>query len=80
MNGSEAPELEYLEDKTKHWVTQVEHIVLPPALNFGAFLSRVTRTIQYPSPTTSFTQKECQHLERQLYPKTLSVVLHLNFR
>ena len=57
VNGSEDAEVEYLQKKIKSWVTLIEQSTLPPSLNINPLFTRITKTIQYPLPTTCFSNK-----------------------
>lgn len=71
VTGCEDLELEYLHTKITEWLSMIEHSTLSSSLNTNALLTHITKSIEYPLPTTCFSKEECRELELALYPKTL---------
>lgn len=59
------------EDEVKSWLDVIDYSTLSPSLNTNALLTRITKIIEYPLPTTCFSEKQCRANELSLYPKSL---------
>ena len=71
IDGYEDEEMKYLQGKINDWSAMIQHSPLPATMNLQSMFARITRTIMYPLPATTFDRAQCRELEAAMYRTSL---------
>ena len=69
--GHEDHQLKIMEEKVEKWNQQLRKAPLLQNYNMRATLSKIQKSINYPLPTLSLTETQCDKLSNKLYSKVL---------
>ena len=70
-SGVDTAQLEILNDKVEKWNEKMEKSKLYNAYNCSAVFTRIHKSLQYPLPATTISEKDLQNLSNKLYETCL---------
>ena len=70
-DGEETEQLKNMTQKILDWNELIKQSRLPPALNLKAVMCKIHKTLQYPLPALTLSEKSSQKLSNKLYWESL---------
>jgi len=71
VDSDEVDEIQKMMAQVEVWNQQMKKNNMYCEYNFSAVLSRINRTLQYPLPALSLTEKQCKKISNKLYTASL---------